>query len=249
MTHRHVTWSSKAVTVRGVWLWRRAVLRHPPPRPHLPSRPPPWEGGGELFLQKLCGIKIRLAVTAEVGWSDGPCLFSISTGGEAFALHPTPSVPLNAASCTPHRPIGMPTPMIPLFLCPVWKGTPRALKWAITPTPSAARPRICEVPIDTVTVAGSPVPREHRRPRRALLAWPGHSGADTSLPAWLSASRRKRRTRGVRRYLTAMSSLRTSRTRRYVCWGGKNVCNYRPRVASRRRAPLHTWVLSLPLLC
>lgn len=51
--------------------------------------------------------------------------------------------------------------------------------------------------------------------RPARRASPGLSAADTSLPAWRSASKRRRRANAARRYLTAMSSLQTSRTRRY----------------------------------
>lgn len=49
----------------------------------------------------------------------------------------------------------------------------------------------------------------------AQRALPGLSAADTSRPAWRSASKRRRRANAARLYLTAMSSLQTSRTRRY----------------------------------
>lgn len=49
----------------------------------------------------------------------------------------------------------------------------------------------------------------------ARRASPGLSAADTSRPAWRSASKRRRRASAARLSLTAMSSLQTSRTRRY----------------------------------
>ncbi len=51
-------------------------------------------------------------------------------------------------------------------------------------------------------------------PLQAKQPWPGRNGPATSPPAWLSASKRKKRASAAKCSLTDMSSPRTCRTRR-----------------------------------
>lgn len=64
---------------------------------------------------------------------------------------------------------------------------------------------------------------------QALLALPGLSAPVTSQLVWPYANRRRRRTRGAKLCLTAMSSQLTSRTRRYSSYDVTlSLCSLKP---------------------
>lgn len=100
-----------------------------------------------------------------------------------------------------------------LLISQVLRGNPRVKRQA--PTKTALLARRLTIGVQNVTVTAAAVLQlAPEPPPPAQPPWPGHYGLATNLQVWPSASKKKRRTRGARLFLTAMSSQRICRIRR-----------------------------------
>lgn len=103
------------------------------------------------------------------------------------------------------------------FSLAVWKGSPSVQRRALAKTAHSARHLTCVARSATLTAAVRP---PHPGTLHAWLppvrpAWPGPCEHATNLQVWPCASKRKRRTRDARPFLTAMNSQQICRIRRY----------------------------------